>query len=99
MSYYEIHIVIYFYLSNEGKKSDRCTELMLDQENAGSEEILNAARKIMVEKKVYFITLFHHFNHLCSAFFSIPTLILKNHNFIFSSDKSLINKEKRKDWH
>ena len=52
MSYYEMHIVIYFYFSNDGKKSDRCTELMLDQENAGSEEILIAARKIMVEKKV-----------------------------------------------
>ena len=64
MSYYEMHIVIYFYFSNDGKKSDRCTELMLDQENAGSEEILNAARKIMVEKKVelyYFISSFQSF--------------------------------------
>ena len=43
---------LFFCFSNDGKKSDRCTELMLDQENAGSEEILNAARKIMVEKKV-----------------------------------------------
>ena len=43
---------------DEIKKNDRCSELMLDQENAGSEEILIAARKIMVEKKVQIHCLF-----------------------------------------
>ena len=45
---------------DEIKKNERCSELMLDQENAGSEEILIAARKIMVEKKVQIHCLFSY---------------------------------------
>jgi hypothetical protein len=35
----------------ENTKRNRCSEIILDQENAGVEEILVAARRIMIDKK------------------------------------------------
>ena len=47
---YSSMIIKYFHILN--LERNRCSEIILDQENAGVEEILVAARRIMIEKKV-----------------------------------------------
>ena len=41
-----------YYFSEEIASNNRCNELFLDHENAGCDDILIAARKIMADKKV-----------------------------------------------
>ena len=47
--------LLYKYFREEGMRNNRCSELLLDQENAGCEDILVAARRIMADKKVIYL--------------------------------------------
>ena len=49
---YSSMIIKYFHILN--LERNRCSEIILDQENAGVEEILAAARRIMIDKKVIY---------------------------------------------
>jgi len=54
--FYVIFFKLYYqYFRGETEENNRCGELFLDHENAGCEEILIAARKIMVDKKVKYV--------------------------------------------